>query len=224
MQLYGVLFLLALFCSRTLQQDTGRNDGEPDYNLQEDSLQTRDVGRNDGEPDFQEPNGNTSMELQKRQGSSCTGYPSTNWGCCSSSEPCSVGQGDCDNDGDCAGALVCGFDNCREGINGINYWHKNADCCVATTCKGIPSTDWDCCTECEPCERGEGDCDTDSDCACGLVCGTNNCRPGITGSSWSTIADCCIDPPVSTSGPTNPAFRPPIGPEIEAPAHPVKPQ
>jgi len=218
MQLYGIFFLLALFCNRTLQQDTGRNDGELDYNLREDSLQTREDGRNDGEPDFQEPNGSTSMELQRRQGFSCTGSPSMDWSCCSSSAPCSVGRGDCDNDGHCAGGLVCGFNNCRHGINGQNYWHEIADCCVASTCHGIPSTDWSCCTQSNPCSIGEGDCDTDRDCACDLVCGTNNCRPGKTGSNWSIAADCCTAPK------TNLAPKPPIEPEIKAPAHPVKPQ
>ena len=39
---------------------------------------------------------------------------------------------------------------------------------------------------------GEGDCDTDSDCAGSLTCGNDNCRAtGITGSNWDRRADCC---------------------------------
>ncbi len=32
--------------------------------------------------------------------------------CCTSSHQCSLGEGDCDGYGDCAGELVCGNDNC----------------------------------------------------------------------------------------------------------------
>ena len=34
-----------------------------------------------------------------------------NW-CCSQSSPCIVGEGDCDDNGDCALNLICGQDNC----------------------------------------------------------------------------------------------------------------
>ena len=34
------------------------------------------------------------------------------WGCCSSSNPCGVAEGDCDNDDDCQGHLLCGMNNC----------------------------------------------------------------------------------------------------------------
>ncbi len=32
--------------------------------------------------------------------------------CCSSSNQCSMGEGDCDSNSECAGELVCGNDNC----------------------------------------------------------------------------------------------------------------
>ena len=61
-------------------------------------------------------------------------------------------------------------------------------------CKGIPSTHWSCCSTANPCQLGQGDCDSNSECAGTLVCGLNNCRAdhSITGSNWDTIADCCI--------------------------------
>ena len=60
----------------------------------------------------------------------CDGIPSTDWGCCSSSNQCNVGQGDCDDDSDCAGSLTCGSNNCRAtGMPGSN-WDNHADCCV----------------------------------------------------------------------------------------------
>ena len=59
----------------------------------------------------------------------CDGVPSTGWSCCSSSNPCNVGGGDCDTDSDCAGSLRCGNNNCRAiGIPGSN-WSSSADCC-----------------------------------------------------------------------------------------------
>ena len=34
-----------------------------------------------------------------------------NMTCCTSAQPCHVGFGDCDNDDECVGNLVCGVDN-----------------------------------------------------------------------------------------------------------------
>ena len=42
--------------------------------------------------------------------------------CCTSSSPCSLGEGDCDSDSHCAGDLVCGTDNCAAGSPSL-------DCC-----------------------------------------------------------------------------------------------
>ena len=33
--------------------------------------------------------------------------------CCTSSFPCAIGDGDCDEDEDCDGDLICGIDNCQ---------------------------------------------------------------------------------------------------------------
>ena len=48
---------------------------------------------------------------------------------------------------------------------------------------------WGCCSFYHPCGIFEGDCDGDNECAGNLVCGTNNCF-----SSFSSTADCCIQP------------------------------
>jgi len=42
-------------------------------------------------------------------------------GCCTKENPCNAGDGDCDNDEDCVGSLVCGKDNCP--------WGDQDDCC-----------------------------------------------------------------------------------------------
>ena len=53
---------------------------------------------------------------------------------------------------------------------------------------------WNCCSNSNQCNIGEGDCDIDSHCSGNLECGTNNC-----GSNFPTGFDCCILP---TIGPT----------------------
>ena len=46
--------------------------------------------------------------------------------CCTSTAPCALGGGDCDNDIECAGDLVCGTDNC---IDWDSAWPSTSDCC-----------------------------------------------------------------------------------------------
>ena len=53
-------------------------------------------------------------------------------------------------------------------------------------------TDWDCCNSYNPCGHGEGDCDSDNDCAGNLVCGTDNCAAG------DHDLDCCTTPAGTT--------------------------
>ena len=44
--------------------------------------------------------------------------------CCTSSNQCGVGEGDCDNDSDCQSGLVCGENNCVG-----NVFDSGDDCC-----------------------------------------------------------------------------------------------
>jgi len=146
----------------------------------------------------------------------CSGDPTTDWACCSSSSPCDVGGGDCDSDSDCAGDLTCGNDNCKRDYSSAgSNWSRFADCCEAAPprCSGIPRTDWACCKPSEPCDVGMGDCDRDSDCMAGLTCGSNNCLRDYssTGSNWARAADCCE----GTAAPTTAA--PTAAPTTAAP-------
>ena len=50
----------------------------------------------------------------------------------------------------------------------------------------------DCCTSNIPCSEGEGDCDSDSECRPGLICGHNNCNPETH--DWDPVDDCCLAP------------------------------
>jgi len=47
--------------------------------------------------------------------------------CCTSSNQCGVGEGDCDDDNDCQGDLVCGQNNCQRGVGG--NFEGDDDCC-----------------------------------------------------------------------------------------------
>ena len=62
---------------------------------------------------------------------------------------------------------------------------------LAGPCLGL-TNDMDCCTASNPCNIGEGDCDKDSECAAGLICGTDNCIDFR--SNVHALADCCIKP------------------------------
>ena len=58
--------------------------------------------------------------------------------CCTKDNPCEVGGGDCDEDDDCAGDLVCGTNNCVE----FNLFASlYADCCKSGT-NHVSITEW----------------------------------------------------------------------------------
>ena len=44
--------------------------------------------------------------------------------CCTETNPCKEGQGDCDTDEECRGDLICGRNNC-----GSKFSWDSADCC-----------------------------------------------------------------------------------------------
>ena len=56
-------------------------------------------------------------------------------GCCTSSNPCGLGEGDCDDDSECSGSLICGGPNGNEGDNcDTSLGFESAwDCCVYPT-------------------------------------------------------------------------------------------
>ena len=58
----------------------------------------------------------------------CTDQNPLDWSCCTPSNPCNIGGGECDRHEDCVGNLVCGGDNCQSEF-GYN-WHSLADCCT----------------------------------------------------------------------------------------------
>jgi len=62
--------------------------------------------------------------------------------------------------------------------------------CFASSGSGTgSSSDWSFCTR-NVCTRGQGDCDTDSECSGSLVCGSDNCKD--FNPNAESEADCCI--------------------------------
>ena len=60
----------------------------------------------------------------------CNGVPTTGWSCCSNSNQCNAGGGDCDLDSHCSGSLTCGNNNCRNDFSSSgSNWASSADCC-----------------------------------------------------------------------------------------------
>ena len=60
----------------------------------------------------------------------CNGVPTTDWSCCSFSNQCDSGGGDCDSDSHCVGSLTCGNDNCKKDFSATgSNWASSADCC-----------------------------------------------------------------------------------------------
>jgi len=121
------------------------------------------------------------------------------WNCCTDDNPCDIGQGDCDRDSHCKPGLKCedNADNCKE-FNPIA--HPMADCCVLPDqCLG-KNGDWNCCTDENPCDIGQGDCDRDSHCKPGLKCEDNmdNCRDFSPDAH--PLADCCVSPGCAQCG------------------------
>lgn len=93
---------------------------------------------------------------------------------CTACGPCAAGQGDCDNDTECAGSLVC-----AQNVGAQFGFAPGVDVCVADGGPGNPDPPGGCtetlgngryCTACGPCAAGQGDCDNDAECAAGLSC------------------------------------------------------
>jgi hypothetical protein len=129
------------------------------------------------------------------------------------------GDGDCDKDEDCAGALLCGTDNCKAFRDSSAWdktcdapgWDATDDCCYMPGGIGSPSTFQiqeqcqggnDGCQTAGRLQLGDGDCDNDAECAEGLSCGTDNCGIFRDTNGWSCDSkngfdltdDCCFKP------------------------------
>ena len=86
--------------------------------VQESENGTVELGSGEYEYEYDYEEGSNFTE--EENGADCTGGDS----CCSPTNPCSEGAGDCDSDSDCFGDLRCGSNNCQgEGFE------ESDDCC-----------------------------------------------------------------------------------------------
>jgi len=156
---------------------------------------------------------------QSLQGWRCRGRNFDKEKCCTVDAPCEEGEGDCDDDSDCAGELCCGNNNCKSFAN---FYHQKDDCCMKPStnfnarnstslnkkCRGRNIDTGRCCTKENPCNEGEGDCDVDNECSDDLICGNNNCKQ--FGSFFHEKDDCCVrQNPITISVP-NPRKSTPL--------------
>jgi hypothetical protein len=79
--------------------------------------------------------------------------------------PCDHGEGDCDTEADCLPGLVCLHD---AGF-AFGYEDDEVDVC-SNQCPTVGVGAWNYCSPQCPCDAGEGDCESDADCAPGLRC------------------------------------------------------
>ncbi len=78
--------------------------------------------------------------------------------------PCLAGQGDCDNDAECGPGL-----SCVDNVGATFGFAPGIDVCLQTMCTSENGRG-DFCSVCGPCTEGQGDCDSDAECAAGLTC------------------------------------------------------
>ena len=104
----------------------------------------------------------------------CTNVLIGNNGYCACND-CFEYDGDCDFNYHCQNGLRCGSKNCPVSLG----FDANTDCCYEAIIG-----DEDFCTSDDPCESGQGDCDSNDECQDGLFCGSKNCES-------APLMDCC---------------------------------
>lgn len=97
----------------------------------------------------------------------CSRIGAGDTGFCSAECPCDAGLGDCDGDGsdECAAGLTC-----VHNIGSMFGFDPDVDVCL-DACDPILNGTADYCSPACPCDEGQGDCDSDTDCASGYMCG-----------------------------------------------------
>ena len=120
--------------------------------------------------------------------------------CSSGGYQCKECEGDCDDDNDCEGDLIChqrsGFDSVPGcGGEGGSRDVFGKDVCIkpnALETKEVTFVGNPCNADGTPCEVCTGDCDRDSDCAGSLRCAQRGRRDGkenVPGCDWGEGSD-----------------------------------
>jgi hypothetical protein len=132
------------YCAEYGPCTEGKGNCDGDSQCASGLICARDVGANYGWP--------SNVDVCEQ-----VDYPGDNY--CRDNGPCTERMGDCDSDSECASGLICVHDV------GADYgWPSNVDVCQLD----YPGNNY--CRDNGPCKEGMGDCDSDSECASGLIC------------------------------------------------------
>ena len=126
--------------------------------------------------------------------SPCVGSQTDTASCCTSVSPCGINEGDCDENFECQGELMCGIDNCINILPSDNFPSTHDCCFTASKCGGNQTFSSSCCTSVSPCGINEGDCDDNFECQGVLVCGIDNCINILPSDNFPSSHDCCYSP------------------------------
>merc|ERR1712133_91072 len=74
------------------------------------------------------PEPTTTMAVNSKAACNPATWVKFSWACCTKKDPCYIDEGDCDNDKECAGDLVCGKNNCPETFT-VRRGKNRPDCC-----------------------------------------------------------------------------------------------
>ncbi|MEZ4372060.1 MAG: hypothetical protein R3B07_14605 [Polyangiaceae bacterium] len=164
----------------------------------------------------------TCSIVRPNKGPSCGGVNGDPHYCTNPNFPCAHGEGDCDSDAECEPGTVCkpgvgaqfglpaGTDVCVSTGCSNGLWDANecgVDCggtsgCGACSvprpnkgpsCGGVNGDPHYCTNPNFPCGSGEGDCDSDAECASGLVCGSGNGVKFGLGGVDVCVASTCLN-------------------------------
>lgn len=143
------------WCTPECPCEHGQGDCDADADCASGARCLRDVGVSFG---YDDPDLDVCV-------AGCTDFGVGSSNFCTPECPCDHGEGDCDSDADCAAGLSCLHDM---GTS-FGYGDKDTDVCIAG-CPELNNGEWHTCSPECPCDQGEGDCDSDSECAAGLTC------------------------------------------------------
>ena len=143
------------YCSSACPCSTGEGDCDSDAECADGLVCADNVGSNYG----------FSWGVDVCQ-ATCHSGDNGGYSYCTEACPCDAGGGDCDSDAECAAGSYCATD---VGADYGFVWYL--DVCEACFTQDVGTYDY-CSTGC-PCPSGEGDCDSDAECADGLVCADN---------------------------------------------------
>ena len=142
------------YCSPTCPCAHGEGDCDSDAECYTGTRCVMDVGANYG--------WNPGIDV-------CEAYAVGSATYCTTAMPCSVDEGDCDSDAECAAGV------CWPDIGADYGWNSMVDVCRpllgchTTPGSYFPGTSAFCSASCQ-CADGEGDCDNDGECLEGTVC------------------------------------------------------